>query len=101
MQRMCEFAEVSQNSETSCKTWYFSDKEEAPSSSPGRPTLRFPLVFRVSASEAVSAARCPFAFATYVQLMETAYGEKGAWGPRRKGRYVAGSNHCPLHLRDP
>jgi hypothetical protein len=77
------------------------DKEEAPSSSPGRPPLRFPFVFRESASEAVSAARCPFAFATYVQLLETAYGEKGAWGPRRKRRYVAGSNHCPFHLRDP
>ena len=96
-----QISEILQNSETFCKTSHFSDKEEVPGSSPGRPTLRFPFVFRESASEAVSAARCPFAFATYVQLIESAYGEKGAWGPRRKGRYVGGSNHCPLHLRDP
>ncbi len=98
---MCEFAEVLQNSENLLQNIDFSDKEEVPSSSPGTPTLRFPFVFQESASEAVSADRCPFAFATYVQLMESAYGEKGAWGPRRKGQYVGGSKHCPLHLRDP
>ncbi len=75
-----QISEILQNSETSCKTSDFSDKGEVPSSSPGRPTLRFPFVFREFASEAVSADRCALAFATYVQLMEAAYGEKAAWG---------------------
>ncbi len=61
------------------------DKEEAPSSSPGRPPLRFPFVFRESASEAVSAARCPFAFGN----LRAAYGvclrREGSVGAKEEG----------------